>query len=268
MKRYLKFALWLLVAAFASLGASRIFLAVLNHESRKAAEALLRDVRPFKVGEATLADLRPVLDRYDWIEHKGPDELGKCNGPRYQLGQDGRDVTGGYEVLARMPWWAFGVPVIRWGLVAVLDFDEGKLCTKVFAAQVWIPAHFGADVWEPSQSEKTIMGVEESSRNSWQSHEMNYFLGINRRSYDLLVMMTPQATVQERSKAFNFDLSCLTSFGVCKRCQVMPSVWRDAAIRTPKTNWPVWLHQELEDPDCRAAALPSAPHPVEAGGSQ
>jgi hypothetical protein len=66
----------------------------------------------------------------------------------------------------------------------------------------------------------------------------------------LVAIVTPQATGEERNSAFDFDLSCISTFRGCRAaCEVMPSVWKEALRRSQ--NKEISLPQEeLENPVC------------------
>jgi hypothetical protein len=52
---------------------------------------------------------------------------------------------------------------------------------------------------------------------------------VNETELQFGAILTSKATPEERDAGFDFDLSCMSSFGGCQRfCELMPSVWRAA----------------------------------------
>ena len=261
MKRYTRFALWLAVAAVAALAAFCILLVVENWSSRRTAESLLRYVRSVKVGETTLADVKPILDRKGWEEGGLRVSPPRCAGPTYSTGTGTPQLFWSVGLwIPGLMRWLVSVGFIRvWGATTNWVFEEGKLCEIYF--RITVLGFRGESVgWEIRES--TI------ARRAYDYHPLyfgdNYYVVINPvvkpwiRS--LWVRLTPQATAQERQLAFDVDLSCLTSFGGCKKlCKVMPSAWRDSAVRFLKANPGFHYEDEyrrddldLDDPDCPA----------------
>jgi hypothetical protein len=63
-------------------------------------------------------------------------------------------------------------------------------------------------------------------------------------------ILTSKATPDERDAGFDFDLSCMSSFGGCQRfCELMPSVWR-AAMREHQNKEISLPPEVLGDPKC------------------
>ena len=78
-----------------------------------------------------------------------------------------------------------------------------------------------------------------------------------RGIYDSMeVWITPDyATRLEREHAFDFDLSCLTSFLGCRAvCKLMPSAWLDYQKEAREKGWPL-MPDELNDPRCKKLAV-------------
>jgi len=66
----------------------------------------------------------------------------------------------------------------------------------------------------------------------------------------------PEATEEERRRAFTYDFSCVTRFRGCRQpCEIAPLVWQDVYQQSLNSGWTT-LVEEASDPHCKFAQNP------------
>jgi hypothetical protein len=245
MKAYARLAFGL-VAAFVLtvLCAGGLFLSA-NHRNRQRAESLLNDIRSFKAGDTTQADIERLVQRHD----------GEKQRYGYASACPSADVFYGVRILneplikveVAHPWLhTFGAR--PWWVSATFFLKEGRLCYLAYTVSEWPHNNENTElsaraVLAPSADELSVVIGDKENHRYGISNRL-----IRNSSHSLEVTLAPNATDTERNHAFGFDLSCLTSLRGCEQvCQFVPLVWSDY-LRRLTTEGQVITHQEECNP--------------------
>jgi len=227
------FALILVIAAI---------LTGIQWRNRARAESLLRQVETIRVGGSTKSDVRRIFSGYPSEEFQALSSL--CPHADSNLSVYVRS-----EFLNRI---SNALPQLRmiglapWGAGATVLFEQGKVCNFDYS--------FGAPLPDKSQElDVTLTGTlleGEDSHVKFGSYWSRYSL-VRGHIHSFKVHISPDAIPDERRKAFDFNLSCVSRVGGCRAiCEVMPSALLDYQ-RTEGSRLPP---EELNDPRCKHLA--------------
>jgi hypothetical protein len=179
------------------------------------AENLLRSIRALDMAKVTEAQADSIVQQYGG-EAEGITSDGSC--------------TSAHETYAAFVksnfslWVGHKLPMLQfagnraWGVAASFQVDEEGLCRFDYSVVATVP--HGSDLIEVNSAYWRLLGV------------FNYYVydtaHAPQYSRGLRVTVDSAATTEQKRKALDFDLSCLTRFGGCKAgCELMPSAWLD-----------------------------------------
>jgi hypothetical protein len=201
-----------------------------NLYKRKQAERLLREIQQLHVGQTTLEDIGVLLQRYSY--ETGTNYSSHCPMAHasYSI-----QITSHHTSLSSHRLLEPIRPQ-QWGAGADLLFERGNLCYVSYRVEVEIAPREQELRWtaETTLVDERPLPSDSGSMSSWYRDHPYYWLrsGIIRNYAKFLQStVTGQATELEKRRAFDFDLSCLTSRAGChKLCEVMPSAWEDYTV--------------------------------------
>ncbi len=226
-----------------------IFLAILavNYTYRKNAEGLLKDIRTLRTAQSTKEDVERIISR-----HGGSPSHSYAS---FCTPIDGAYVVGtgsqGINRLERV------IPILRrfglrqWSTGATVVLRGGRVCYLHYRVGMEDPN--GQWVWSV---ESNLMPDRQSDVSG---HEQRTYK-VGTRDYkgvrSLRSELTPEATEEERRRAFTYDFSCVTRFRGCRQpCEIAPLVWRDVDEQNLNSGWTTPV-EEANDPHCNFAENP------------
>jgi hypothetical protein len=178
---------------------------------------LLRDIRSLKVGESTNLDVQPILHRFRWAQGGG-----------YSSSCSSADSSHSTWVgtMNRVQWAG---PILRrfglrpWGVSSMLILQKGRVC--------FVGYYLGItnSTWEPDL-DLSATAVPSGSISLLDHFQSRYSL--HRRVLRCIrrfrIVVTPDATAEERENAFAFELACLATLRGCNQpSEIMPPAWKD-----------------------------------------
>jgi hypothetical protein len=233
-----------LAATLAEIG---MFIA--NVRTRRKAETLLFAIRQLRLGESTLSSTQKLRIDYGASINDNAAITGSAPEQLYTITLSNGTLSAASFTFPRL--WRLGLK--PWAVRVELRYREEKL--------VFLRYLVGTPVL--TASGEPIELVAETSVRADRSLEQhrNYGVGYFMRPSSIATkaselhfgaVLTPEATQDERDTAFDFDLSCLSTFRGCQAaCEIMPSVWREAKRRNE--NKEISLPDELlENARCSA----------------
>ncbi len=233
---------WCAVLVLAMLCLTASFIHIVYFRNKLRAQALLNDVRTLRVGVSSSADVQRIVEKYGGIEYEGGSADPGCPMPdiSYYAGVTNLLLN---RLGMRFPSLWF---VIR-PRGAGTDFfvKDGKLCYLQYAVDTY-PA--------PHQWRLTVSGtmVPRETVGFPYDHPMPYRSFEAGGNHSILnAQATADASLEDRRKAFAFDLSCLSTFGGCHvACELLPSAWLDwQAHGNPSP-------QQMNEPWCEKSVHP------------
>jgi hypothetical protein len=239
-----------LIASLLALGITcEVAIHAANLRTRHRAEDLLDEVRLWRLGETTFSSTGKARANYnarqDFVNSVG----GSVPERDYSISL----ANGVLNTLAleHPRFWRFGVKPS--GVLVIFRFREEKLSYLSYALDIPVVGATG----RPSELTAQVRLQEQSG---FEEHP-NYHIGVGWRpsslfgkygdgALDLATIVTPKARQAESNAAFDFHLSCLSSFRGCQAlCEIMSSVWQEALRRNE--NKEISLPKELiQIPEC------------------
>jgi hypothetical protein len=226
-----------------------IFLTIfaVNFTYRKKAEGLLKDIRTLRAAQSTKADVERIMSR-----HGGSPSQSYAS---FCTPIDGAyDVWTGSQGINRLER---DIPILRrfglrqWGTGATVVLRRGRVCYL----------HYGVGMEDPNGQwqwsvESNLMPDRQS--DVFGDEQPRYKVGT--RDYKgvrrLRSELTPEATEEERRRAFTYDFSCVTRFRGCRQpCEIAPLVWQDVYQQNLNSGWTTPV-EEVSDPHCKFAENP------------
>jgi len=199
----------------------------INYWNRRKSERLLQDIRALKIGQSTRSEIDPTLERYH-VE-KSSAYATSCAGAGGSLA-----VRISNETLIRVQTafpWLRALTGRAWRASATFLFRQNRLCYLIYEIDYWPKNDQDVElspqlVLAPSSDDLFV------TIGDRQNHRYG-IIGVHQNTlHRLSVTIAPVATEIERSHAFDFDLSCLTSFRPCRTVgQFMPAVWHDYVVK-------------------------------------
>ena len=198
-----------------------------NVRTRRKAEALLRAVTQFQVGESPFLATRQTLIQFGARKEGISPVSGSLPEDDYQLLVSDFRLN---SLKARFPrLWRLGLRPAA--VEAELRYKEGKLVFLSYSVDSLTLTSAGETV------ELVILGASEYSGEA-----TNRDLGVTYRIRPSSManqaiqfrlaggVLTSKAAQDAHNAAFDFDLSCISSFRGCESlCQMNPSIWRAGA---------------------------------------
>jgi hypothetical protein len=223
-----------------------VFLTVfaVNFTYRKKAESLLKDIRMLRAAQSTKADVEQIMSR-----HGGSPSQSYAS---FCTPIDGAyDVWTGSQAINRLER---DIPILsrfglrQWGTGATVVLRGGRVCYL----------HYGVGMEGPNghwqwSVESNLMPDRKSDLSGVEQRryevEARDYKGVRRLRSEL----TPEATDEERRRAFTYDLSCVTRFRGCRQpCEIAPLVWQDIYQQSLNSGWTMPV-EEASDPHCKFA---------------
>lgn len=212
-----------------------------NFTCRKKAESLLKDIRTLRVALSTTADVERIMTRHGGSPSQSYASFCTPMDVAY-------DVWTGSRAINRLER---SVPILsrfglrQWGTGATVILRGGRVCYLRYGVGMEDPN----GVWE--------WGVESILLRSDVSGEEHHGYKVGTRDdrgvRKLRSELTPEATEDERRRAFTYDFSCVTRFRGCQqRCEIAPLVWKDVYQQSLNSGWTMPL-EETSDPHCKIA---------------
>jgi len=229
------------IVLLCALGAGAICVA--NFHTRSRAELLLADLRTIQVGRSTTQNVEAVVRLFP-VEPTGGSSS-DCPGADRSYAIRVADDT-----VNRL---GFSLPALQrlgvrpWGAVALILLDHGRLCSAEYS----VGASTGVDDQELRAS--TTIGSAGDPLLGGRPYNVSASL-VRGHLHLFRVVVAPSATEEQRRHAFDFDLSCVSSFRGCRAvCELMPSAWLDYLEERRANGWPM-PPEEAQDPRCKKLA--------------
>jgi hypothetical protein len=231
--KFLLMAIMLCLIAWACL-----FLASLR--SRRQAQSLLVAVRAMKVGSTTLPEARHILSRYPVSDFQARSTSSECLSADAGL-VVGFSSTTSYRLGSRFPSLRY-LGLADWNAAADMLFEKDRLCELRY--------HLFVEMNSPGKMRERY---DISTEESVSGRDPYVIAGGGPPIARAEVIILPsEATLSERTSAYGYDLSCLTSVGGCRTfCQVLPlkPVWEGIIARRPDIGMTI-PQAVLDDPYC------------------
>ena len=218
----------LLLAVIYATGSVLKIIYVLN---ARRAENILQDVRILRVEESTTGDVQRSVRKYGGDECRGCSVSPGCPSPDMSYYVAATNVPLNSLAMRFPRLWFATRPR---GVVAEFLLKEGRLCYLDFSVGNYVARHdWPLDVTGIMIPEG--VGFPPSSDGTLEA---------GGKVYKLDAYVTPDAPLEDRQKAFAFDLSCLSRFDGCRTaCELLPSAWLDWQTRgyaSPEDMNPPW----------------------------
>jgi len=235
--RYLRIAGWLVFTVVVFMVLIEFTFYLTDVFAQRKAESLLQDVRNLRVGASTEDDVQMIVKRYGHETHQRFDFSG-CEGT-VEL----HDIR-----LANTPanWFGLRYPFVRlggvrfWQVDAFLATARDRVCHVGFRFQP-LPRH-GNEWLDVSATWPS------GSRPAQENYGMSFLRIHDGRQ--LRVYVWNGASEEERRRAFEFNLSCITTWSGCNAvCEVMPLAWHDYEKKARAENKPIPA-DETDNPQC------------------
>ncbi len=218
-----------------------------NHRTQSRAESLLRVVRDFRIGETSLAVARPILAQFD---AKRMPAAGWCapDSEYYsiKISDDSLDTLAAHHpILNRLG-------AHSWGAVAVLGFSNDQLCAMSYHVSTVTGRVNGLMLTLDVETRAVAQGA--SNRVPYEiEYRVPHVTGGDEVIRELRITIAPDASQDERRKAFDYDLSCFATRSGCRAyCEIAPQASLDALRLANKGELQIPIDQ-LQNPNCKRA---------------
>ncbi|MGH9554493.1 MAG: hypothetical protein ACRD2Y_01605 [Terriglobales bacterium] len=173
-------------------------------ETRRQAEQFLRDAERLEIGRSTFSDVEILAHKYGGKIYPGDQECSpeKC---RFHFEFEN--------------YWLHKIGLApRTRLFAEVTVSAGRVASRTTSFELGTgPAFYSVDVLEwPKQptDEHYRVSLQRSGNIRWRAH----------------IRLTPEATPEQRDRAYRFNLDCLSRFfGCTDSADLLPSVWQDGS---------------------------------------
>jgi hypothetical protein len=197
----------------------------INHWNRWKSERLLQDIRALRIGQSTRSEIDPILENYH-VEKASAYATSCVGGADSSLAVRISNETL-VKVETALPWLrALGDR--PWRASGTFLFHQKRLCFVIYEINYWPRNNYDVEL-----SPQLVLAPSSDDLFIAIGDRQNHRYGITNAVHQdtirrLNVTIAPDATETERSHAFDFDLSCLTSFRPCQTVgQFMPAAWDD-----------------------------------------
>jgi hypothetical protein len=216
-----------------------IFVANLIYKAK--AQNLLNDIQTLRVGVSTTADVQRVMKQHGGSRSQASASFCMPMDGAYSVWTGSRTVN----------WLASSVPVLKrlglrqWGTSATVILRGDLVCYLDYAVGMEDPK----GEWEWRVELKLVPSGEEV-RYEGQHSAYRVATRDYKGGRSLRCQLTPDATEEQRRRAFSLDFSCVTNLGGCRqRCEIAPLLWRDVYLMTAEAGWTMPA-EETKDPSC------------------
>jgi hypothetical protein len=213
-----------------------IFL--LQRSAQKQASALLRETELVRVGETTSEDLARTVKHLNAYDAKVY-SASICPEADVVYGA----VAGNFkanEIIRRFRFLG-AIGLQPWTAGAMFWVSQNKVCSF----------QYEFDTLRNTDRKQMAIGVESSRSTPAAGAPYIPRISAGSRYLDFTVLLYPEATPAERSRAFDFDFSCATSVAGCKNpCQIIRSAWPDFVVEAKERD-PSLTPIDIDDPICR-----------------
>jgi hypothetical protein len=218
-----------------------VLLRLTNSRTVTRVSHLLEDVRALRVNESTRADVEEIVRRHGGGAVDGI-YRGVCpkGGPAYSV-----RIQSDEGWIGRKASFLGLFGPEEWSVQARFKVEDGRLCFAEFQVR--------DSLARGVQGSLAIDASVASNRSypHWEGSAYGVGLRAVHNVHNLSAMITDGATKEQRERAFDFDLSCLSRIGGCRgACELMPSVWVDYQKEAHANGWPL-PPEEANDPHCR-----------------
>jgi hypothetical protein len=176
---------------------------------------LVGELRRFEIGKTTESQIKQLSDR-----HGGRFSAARESTSPHQPATYDFSVASPYVMIAGS---ARTLPGTRlWGLFASLQVEHGHLSNLRLSLFVFRSDGFGLRSTVVLSGPEPLAAPQGVQYYVYESHITG------PRGEALGVELSPAASSQQRKKAFDLNLSCLTRFPECRHvCETLPSAWKD-----------------------------------------
>lgn len=233
----LRFFRWLVGSVFVVAAVLLCLIFAIQSGNRRKAENLLRDIQTIHVGKSTTEDVINLLRNYRDTGYPASSSMCPSADSSYsvRIANDSLNQLGMKFPKLRK------VGLKPWGVVAMFLLERGKVCYFQYS--------FG--LMRSNQWKELIVEVAAPPTLPDEEFEPYFPRYLGGKSIHFTTLIYPEATLDQRRRAFDLDFSCLTRVGGCTNaCEMMPSAWPDylKEAREAGTNLPA---DELADPRCQ-----------------
>jgi hypothetical protein len=233
----LKFLRWLAGSVFVVAAVLSCLIFAIQSRNRRKAENLLRDVQTIHVGKSTTEDVTNLLRNYRDTGYPASSSMCPSADSSYsvRIANDSLNQLGMKFPKLRK------IGLKPWGVVAMFLLERGKVCYFQYS--------FG--LMRSNQWKELIVEVAAPPALPDEEFEPYFPRYLGGKAIHFTTLIYPEATLDQRRRAFDLDFSCLTRVGGCTNaCEMMPSAWPDYLKETREagTNLPA---DELADPRCQ-----------------
>jgi hypothetical protein len=184
---------------------------------RHRAGKLIQQLQRFQVDQTTEEQVKKLANEY------GGKYFPPARATQNELAQPAHydiEVSSPHVTIANS---TYALPGSRsWTMVAVIDVGNGKLTTLLLEQVVNRSDGFVLDADVSLLHSSKYDGLHDLG--PYNVHEGA--TGLPGEAFG--VSLSPEATEEERQKAFDFNLSCLTQLRECRHvCEILPNAWRD-----------------------------------------
>jgi hypothetical protein len=219
------------------------------------AKQLLIEVQRLEAGKTTIAEVKRIVQRFGGEEYDARSYYdGAEGGEKHVMFNPclGGNLSYGISVgppaiLVRAIQKAPTLHLLGWHpwyVGVTIDHKEGNV--TCYSERVLLMRPDGQYVQASANFEQrnaeSLVGVRPYEARSFVSR---------RQSHATQVIVLPEASAEEKYRAFRMDISCIASFGGCVYpCQLSPLVWLDSVRDRQSHGWE--LPEGADDPRCPA----------------
>jgi hypothetical protein len=229
-------------------GLAEMSIYALKYQVRLQAEAILTEIKPWRPGVTTFSETHGFRTRYKAQKIEVAQVTGAPFGQKYFV--DVSSPTLNSIAFRHGSLWSLGIRPS--GATVELSYQDQKLnsISYKFYSATFAPSD------TPVQLVAAVTEIEEEPVTERPIFHIGY--GERTSSFEpkgrernLGAIIFPTTAPSERNKAFNLDLSCLSSVRGCRLlCKMIPSVWKEAVSRAVADDLAL-PKEELENLQCQ-----------------
>lgn len=217
---------------------SLTYVSTIRAERR--ARRLLSDCRKLKIGVSTELDVLRIVHDYG----------GEAGALATDVCRNGTRTDHSVAITSSSAnWIGEHFPWLRpfsnrwWVAEALFAFENGHLCFVSYDVRTYLAPRSRYNLWvsAAAHSNSLVPDADAYGVSVGPKRNLEYFR----------TEVWANATPDQREHAFDFDLSCLTSWGGCRAgCELMPSAWRNYQQEAHERGWPL-PPEETGDSRCQ-----------------
>jgi hypothetical protein len=187
------------------------FIQIIRFRQKLRAELLLNEVRSLEVGQSSGIDIGRIVADYKGWEAQISGLACDPHGPSYMVTISNKLLN---DLVLSHPTFRYLLHPRR--VRAIFILKNQRLCYVEYSVEA-----------EPYNSLPVRRKVSVTLASETQHVPFDVgFIGGNIPAFR--AALTSEATPEQHKNAFDFNLSCLTSFSACREaCEVMPFAWLD-----------------------------------------